>query len=182
MRARHRPLLAAVLVPVMVFGFAVAPAEETETTAASSIIGKVTEGDPKVPVVNASVVAYHLSTAQIYRSTVTLSSGKFEITGLPHGYYDLAIETPDGLFVANQVLNVPPDGKAVANLQLVPSTLAEQGPREFPGSDQATAGIAQMLKKKKKKGIAILSGLGGAAVLGLAAGDGDGKSASPDTP
>jgi hypothetical protein len=174
--------VATILVAVLVFGFATVPAQEPATTDTSSIIGKVTQGDPKAPVVNATVVAYHLSTAQVYRSTVTLSNGKFEITGLPHGYYDLAIETPDGLFVANQVVNVPPDGKAVANLQLVPSTLAEQGPRDFPGSDQAAAGIAEMLKKKKKKGIAILSGLGGAAVLGLAAGDSDSKSSSPSNP
>jgi hypothetical protein len=182
MRARPCPLLATVLVALLMFSVTAAP-PAPESSGSSSIIGKVTKGDPKKPVVNATVVMYHLSTAQIFRSAATMSTGKFEITGLPHGYYDVAIETPEGLFVANQVVNVPPDGKAVANLQLVPSTLAEQGPREFPGSDLASAGIAQMYKKSKKKGTAILSGVGGAAVLGLAAGGGSsGKSSSPSNP
>jgi hypothetical protein len=184
MREKRFPLVATILVAALVLGPALALAQEPAEPGTSSIAGKLAGGDPKRPVAGATVLAYHLSTAQIYRSSVTLTDGRYEVVGLPHGYYDLAIETSDGFYVANQVVNVPPDGKAVANLELVPAEDAGQPPREFPGSDQTPSGIAQMLKKSKKKGIAILAGVGGAAAVAAAAGgsSGGGGYVSPITP
>jgi hypothetical protein len=174
--------VAALLVAVLFSGITLVPAQGTIGAETSSIIGRVTAGDGKDPVNGATVIAYHLSSAEIYKSTVTLSNGKYEITGLPHGYYDVAVESADGLYVSNQVLNVPPDGKAVANLQLVPEAMAGEGPREFPGSEQEPGGIAQLVKKKKK-GKAILIGVGGAAALAAAGGGSSGGgSPSPSQP
>ena len=109
----------------------------------------------------ATVLVYHLASGTIFRSQPTAENGRFEVTGLTHGYYDIAVEAPDGLYVANQVVNVPPGGRAVSNFNLQPTGPGKSGPRDFPGSDQAASGIAAFIEKsfwRKPKGIAIWTG------------------------
>ena len=131
----------------------------------STIKGKITTGPKKTPVPGATILIYHLATATIHRSAPTDEKGHYEVSGLEHGYYDLAVESPDGLYVGNQVVNLLPGGKMVSNFNLEVSGTGESSAREFPGSDQPTTGTASFLEKSfwmKPKGIAIW--VGGSAV------------------
>jgi hypothetical protein len=147
----------------------------------SIILGKVFDVTGKTPVVGATVLAYHLSTEQVYSSSPTNPKGVFEIPDVPRGYYDLAVETAEGLFVGNQVLNVPPDGKAIVHFDLDSfSAPAGQGAREFPGSERPSSGVAQVDERPTQKdfwsstkGIAILGSIGGVGLLLLASDSGD---------
>ena len=154
-------------------------ADEPAPSGTSRIEGKITSGSKKTPVVGATILAYNLATGTIFRSQPTAKNGRFEVTGLAHGYYDMAVEAPDGLYVATQVVNVPPDGRAVSDLNLQPTGAGESGPRDFPGSDQAASGIAALIEKSfwlKPKGIAIW---GGGTVVALALLLGGGSDSNP---
>ena len=129
------------------------------------------------PVEGAVVIAYQLSTEEVHRSTPTDGKGRYEIPELPLGYYDLAVETPSGLFVGNQVVNIPPSDKTEVDFAVAAfsGTTAAAGAREFPGSEQAAQGVAtvgegQTAKEfwKSPKGIAILVGGGGVILLAIA--------------
>ncbi len=89
-----------------------APADDDppdDTAAGTGLIkGKVFMTDAKNPVEGAIVHAYHLGSQQVFSSGPTDDKGRYEMGGLPFGYADLFVETPDGVFVANQVESVPP--------------------------------------------------------------------------
>jgi hypothetical protein len=116
------------------------------------------------------------------RADPTLDKGRLEMTGLEPGYYDLAIETADGLYVVNQVVNLTPDGKVAVNLQLTTALPEGEGLREFPGSTTTPTGIAQLIEKGNKKvvGWAIAGGAVGALLLG--GGSSSSGSSSPSNP
>jgi len=154
------------------------PAAEAPT---GTISGTVRDSAGQEVVRNATVLAYHLSSANIYRSAPTGEKGKYEITGLQHGYYDVAVETVDGLYVGNQVVNVPPNGKATASFSLLDSTSFGPDTREFPGTDTPTTGIARYAKEKSKKGVALIVGGSLLVVLLLVAG-GSSSSGGPPSP
>ncbi len=169
--------------------------EENVTTGRSEgfarLRGKVTGADNK-PVEGAVVIAYQLSTEEVRRSAPTDAKGRYEIPELPLGYYDLAVETDAGLFVGNQVVNVPPSEKAEVDFAVAAyaGAAAVAGAREFPGSDEAAQGVAtvaegQTAKEfwKSPKGLAILIGGGGVILLAIAASGGDDEEpASPTIP
>jgi hypothetical protein len=163
-------------------------------TAKSRIMGKLLAADGNGPLAGATVHAYHLSSETVYSSPPSTSAGDFEILGLPYGYFDMAIETPQGLFVGNQVVNVPPGGKVSLVFTAVPfaASDADAAGREFPGSDQTSIGIAQLRERlagrafwRSPKGVAILASTAGVALLAIASGgddDNDGGVPSPSTP
>ncbi len=161
-------------------------ADEPAPSGTSRIEGKITAGSKKTPVAGATVLVYHLASGTIFQSPPTAENGRFEVTGLTHGYYDMAVEAPDGLYVATQVVNVPPDGRAVSDLNLQPTGAGLSGPRQFPGSDQPASGIAALIEKSfwlKPKGIAIWTGGTAAAIaLGLSLGDDDDDTVSSSSP
>ena len=151
-------------------------ADEAIRAGTSRIEGKITSGASRTPVAGATVLAYHLSDATIFRSQPTAPDGHFEITGLVHGYYDMAVQARAGLFVGTRVINVPPDGRAVSNFNLQPTETGERGPRYFPGSDQPAAGFARLVPKSfwlQPKGIALWSGGAAAAAALLLSGSTD---------
>ena len=160
---------------------AVAQSEETTETSGHSTITGNAENNANAPLVGATVLAYHLSTEKVYRSEPTNGKGNFRIPDLPMGYYDLAIETSEGLFVGNQVVNLPPTGKAVVNFRIAPfDSTTGNAERNFPGSTTTSEGVAAVREKqtgrdfwRSAKGVAILAGTGGAILLAIAADDGD---------
>lgn len=160
------------------------------------IHGKILASDGKTPVTGAVVHACYLDDERAFSSQPSGGSGEFEMEALPHGYVDLAVETPAGIFVANQVLNVTPGGKLGVQFML---TKYEERPadwwsgrerREVPCTGQSPTGVAELHQKVRGKeyfktpaGIAILAGASGAALLAIAAGGGGGESAaSPASP
>jgi carboxypeptidase family protein len=170
--------------------FALAAEESADDAGTARLLGDVTDASGK-PAPGCTVLAYHLSSAQTFTSAATDSGGKFELTGLPYGYFDVAVKSPDGLFVANEVVNVPPGGKVSLTMSLVPATAGAPEPRGFAGLDERAVGVAQLGKRKtggqflkSPTGLAILGGIGGAALLALALGGGsdDEVPASPSNP
>ena len=140
-------------------------------------------------VAGATIIAYHLPSERVFRSEVTDSSGSFSILDLPYGYYDLAVQTPTGLFVADQVVNLPPSGKASVNMTLSPGGTDRSAPRGFPGADEAPVGVAMVDTKEKGSfwkspgGMAIIAGAGAVLLAAIAlSGDEDEQPASPSEP
>ena len=76
-------------------------AEPPSAQGNASLSGKVT--GPDGAVTGAVVHVYHLSTETTFHSVATGTNGQFRIEGLPFGYYDVAVETPEGLYVADLV-------------------------------------------------------------------------------
>lgn len=173
----------------------VAPAQQLakddgEVQGNSEFRGKIEGADGKA-VEGARVLVYHLSTEELFTSEPTGGNGDFKLTELPYGYFDVAVETPEGVFVADQVINLPPSGKATASLKLTPfQDAGSRPPREFSGSDAQSVGWARVDEKLRGKafwkstaGIAIIAGVGAAALLALAAtGNNDESPASPTAP
>jgi hypothetical protein len=158
----------------------------------SVISGKVLSPDGKTPLTGAQVLAYHLSTEEVFTSEPTDGKGHYGLEALPYGYYDLAVQTGDGLFVGNQVVNVGPDSRAAVDFTVNPFPQgADPGlaqAREFPGSSQDSTGLAEVAEQSSgqefwssAKGIAIIAG-GGAAVLLAIATISDDDDASPSNP
>jgi len=162
------------------------PVGRSSTQGEGQIKGRVT-GTETTALAGATIIAYHLSTETVFRSKVTDGKGNFTIDGLPYGYFDVAVQTADGLFVADQVVNVPPSGKVSMSMALVVGTTGESAPRGFAGLDQAAAGVAQVDSKKSgsfwksSKGIAVLGGIGGVVLLAIALSGSD-DDASPTFP
>ena len=155
--------------------------EPSEEERNSQIVGKVIQSDG-TPAIGAMVLAYHLSSEQLFESAPADGRGNFVITRVPHGYFDLAVQMSDGRFDGTQVVNVPPAGKAILVFQLAPFH-SDELPREFPGGQGPGDGTAQLGQKQSKgqfwrspKGVAVIAGGGGVLLLGLASG---GSSSSP---
>ena len=152
-----------------------------ESEHSGKIVGKILGADGKTAITGARVLAYHLSAEKLFTSEPT-TGGSFKLLGLPYGYFDIAVEAPNGnLFVASRVINLPPTGKADVILTLVPYPASKAHlARRYPGRDQEPTGVAEMRSKPRgrefwrtPKGVAILSGLGGVALLAIAASSDD---------
>jgi len=174
---------------------AAAPVESPSPPGTSRIEGKIVRADGKTPAAGAVVRAVHLDTGKTYTSAPAGRNGEFEIAGLPFGYLDLSVETKEGVFLGNIVVNVPPGGSLALRLTLSPKAgepsewWAEQ-PR--PGGQEPgarPAGVAEVRTKpsgreywKSPAGLAIIGGSVGAVLLAIAAGGGGEEAASPSTP
>jgi len=156
----------------------------------AKIKGKIVAVDGADGIRGSRVLAYHVSSARMFVSEPAGRGGGFEIRGLPYGYYDLAVETPGGLYPASQVVNVAPSGSLTLVLALAPYQPATAGlARKFPERDVDPSGVVEIRKKLRGReywrspgGIAILSGIGGIALLGLAAGSDSELAATVITP
>ena len=124
------------------------------------------------------LTAYHIDTKQVFRSEPAKEKGTVSIDGIPYGYFDLAVEMNGELYVASQVVVVPPSGKVVIRLTLEPYEDDGSGTaRGFQGSDSPVEGVARLSQKSVGKefwrgpaGIAIITGISGAALLAIASG------------
>jgi hypothetical protein len=147
----------------------------------ASIVGKVIAADGKSAAQQVRVLAHHLSSERTFISEPTNRKGEFQVKGLPFGYYDLAVETPEGLFVANRVLNVAPASKSEAIFTLKPYLgAAVREARKYPGQDQVSRGEARFTEKlhgrafwRSPRGVAVLAGAGSVALLAVTSGSDD---------
>lgn len=187
---RFRYWVSAILSAVLLFPMGLIPeiqAQEPETAAGQAQLRGSISTQDGASVAGATIIAYHLSSEQIFRSDPMDGSGSFSIEGLPYGYYDIAVQTPDGLFVADQVVNLPPSGKAALSMTLSRGGTDASAPRGFPGADEAPVGVAMIDQKEKGAfwkspgGIAIIAGAGVVllAAIALSGGDDDEQPASP---
>jgi hypothetical protein len=179
---------ASALVQLLVAAVAAASLAQAAPTAGEPVLaGTVSLASNPLPGV--SVVAYHLSSEQTF-SAATDAAGRYRLAGLPSGYFDLAVRTPEGLFVANQVVNLASATAGDVSLVLQPdgSTATPGRERFFAGASEPTAGEAQVTKASNPKGGGFWSGPAGVTIIAgagaltlLAIGGGSGSS-SPFVP
>jgi len=146
--------------------------------------------DDGTPLVGATMHIYHLASEQVFTSAPTDAKGEYNITGLPYGYFDLAVETADGdFYVGNQVVSLEPSGKASLTLTIGAFASAGEQGRAFPGTETVPIGLASVREKqtgaagfwKSPKGYAVIGVTALAAIL-LIGSSGSSDSASPSTP
>ncbi len=118
------------------------------------IRGAVASADKGTPIASARVYAVHLDTKQVFTSAPSGAKGDYSITGLPFGYYDLAVETTDGLYLANRVINAPAGEKVEVSLMLGPPQPEDtewwsaEPDRRIPGLDRVPDGVARIVEGK----------------------------------
>lgn len=153
-------------------------AQEGKEPGHGALRGKIFLEDQKTPAAGATVRAVHLDTNETFEGPLTSADGKYEVTGLPYGYYNLIVETSDGLYLSNRILNVPPEKKVEASFALTESRPDEkewweaEPSRRVPGMDRPPDGVARIIERrdtgsfwKSGKGIAVIVG-GGALIVG----------------
>ena len=188
-------LITLLILPSMTFGRGGSESSATSPSEGTGRIrGKISKADGNSPVAGAVVTAFHLETGGGFASKPTGGDGEFEITGVPFGYVDIAVDSAGGVFVGSEVVNVPPAGKVVVRLILTP--YADRSPawrsegerREIVPLGKPSTGSAEMRTRmtgrefwKSSWGIAIIGGGAGALLLAIAAGGG-GSPASPSSP
>jgi len=186
---KHRTFSFAIALALILTAMPVHLAQETAAGGSSELSGRILSSPDGAEVAGATLLAYHLSTEQLFTSDATSGGGQYSLTGMPYGYFDLAVETAEGIFVADQVVNIPPSGTSVLTLTLVRFSAGDPGSvedrRSFPGTEDDPIGVARVEEKLRgadfwssKKGVALLAGGGGAALLLLAGGGGGPRSPS----
>ncbi|MGH9870472.1 MAG: carboxypeptidase-like regulatory domain-containing protein [Candidatus Polarisedimenticolia bacterium] len=85
---------------------------------ASEIVGNVLGPDALTAVSGASVKAAHTTTQKVYASQSTGADGVYKLSDLPPGSYDLAVQTSDGLFPADAVVEVMPGRRTMVSLAI----------------------------------------------------------------
>lgn len=114
----------------------------------------------------ARVYAVHLDTKQVFSSAPSTDKGEYALTGLPYGYYDLAVETSDGLYLANRVINAPAGEKVEISMILgAPQPedtewWSAEPDRRIPGLDRVPDGVSRIVEGVPRKStlVAIASG------------------------
>lgn len=157
--------------------------ENAKSPGNGTISGTVFGFDDKAKAAGAVVHAFHVDSEKVFSSAPTGGNGEFSITEIPTGYLDLAVEFDGVIYLGDQVLNMSPSGKMVLRLSLAkegsppPAEWVGDTTRQFPETDLPTGGIATLNKKlrgkefwKSPKGIAIITGGAGAALLTIAVG------------
>jgi hypothetical protein len=163
-----------------------APAQEPETDVDPAAVGdsvprtgrlegRVLDSQSGKGAPGASVFAYHLDSGAVFTAPPTDHRGRYRLEGLPLGWLDLYVETSDGLFAANQVVNMPPRGEVDISLELTkfedkPASWGVGRRRDIPGVATAAVGEARLDETARGKsfwrtptGIAVAAG--GAAVV-----------------
>ncbi len=186
-------LVAALLAPLAALA-AEAPAAGAPAST-GRLKARIFGSNGKTPVAGAVLRAYHLDSGKVYSSSPSSSKGECELSGLPFGYVDIAIETKDATFVGNQVVNVPPSGNIAVSFTLTkyaersPAWWGGRTPRQIPGTRTESQGIAEVELKHRgrefwtgPKGIAIIGGATVAVLLAIASSGSTSSTVSPSLP
>jgi len=167
--------------------------KKSKSPPGSQLEGRVV-GPGGKPVRDAVVSVRSLDGEITWSSLPSDKKGQFRLRGLPYGWADLVVTTPQGKFLGDQAINLPPGTKVVVKFDLLetadkPASWWTDRRVEVPaGVDLAqVAGMAQSSQRltgveywKSPAGIAILASVTVVA-LGLIA-VGGGKYKAPGTP
>jgi hypothetical protein len=184
---------------ILALAVSLVPAQDVPPPAKGSarFEGRVLRSDGKTPVETAVIRACYLEDGRSYSSNPTGPKGQFSIGELPSGYADVVVETPQGIFVVNQVLQFLPGEKEAAELVLTLYTerpaewWGKQEKRQVPCASGESTGSADIRTQngssaaflKSPAGITVLAAAGAALILlAVAGGDDDETSASPSQP
>ena len=160
-------------------------AKTAERPVFAEIGGSVVGADGLTAVAGATVKAAHVESQKVYTSAATTRNGSYVLSGLPEGWYDVAVETPKGLFVASSLIRASAGQRAMASIALGatapeaqdPNAPAPEPPKEEPpppSEPPATPPAdpnapaeppAPPEQQQKKKGTSFWKSPGGAAIL-----------------
>jgi len=190
--ANTRRLVAVAVALLLAFPAAAAPKtgihqekHKKASPGGSRVEGRVTGPDGK-PVRGAVVTVRSLDGDVSWSSLPAGKSGDFKVTSIPYGWADLVVTTPQGEFLGDQAINLPPGTKVVVNFALLetadkPASWWTDRSVEVPANvDMAqVAGMAQSSQRltgveywKSPGGIAILVSVTVVALGLIAAGGG----------
>jgi hypothetical protein len=154
------------------------------------IHGRILRGADGTPVEGHRVRVLHLTAGRVFESVPTDAGGRFEIGGLPHGFFDVAVEQPAGLWLADRVINLAPASRVELVLTLGAENAGGLAPdRTWPGWSGRLLGAFALREAPRgrefwrtPKGVAILVGGAAVALLAIAAGAGNETNATPVVP
>lgn len=183
----------ALVLPTVSMGADPAPgASGTLPTVAGKGIVRVRiyQGDKKHPVAAEAIRAVHVDSGKTFSAGPCAARRGCEIRGVPYGYLDLAVETPQGPFPGDRLITLAPGGTLKLDLILkAPREVSSDQPGEpqkwntgsVAAPETAVARVTEQLSGKafwkSPAGIAIIVG-SSAAVLWAISASGKG-SASP---
>lgn len=189
-----RGTLALVLFMCLAGGPALKAARAAQEAAAAdsgrgSIHGTLYQPDQKESLEGARVTAINVRTSKQYSSNVTTKNGNYDITGLPAGTYDVAVEINGEVFVADNLVDLSGGEGASLSYAVQPMRPANRVLKGLP-NPRGSAAVMGVFKAnatavpsfwKSPGGITLLTILGAGAVLAIAGGSDD-DDASPSTP
>ena len=191
---RHRAIrrgLGTATLAVLLFPLA-PPATAAKTKSKPSpkdgtrVEGRVLGDDAKSGIAGAIVHVRAMDGTTTWSSQPSDARGRFAISGLPYGWAEIVISAPDGEFLGDQAINLPPGSKVSLTFTLLPTAdkpeswwkdrRVERPPEIESASVSGMALSSQKLTGveywKSPKGIAILASAG-AVALGLIAAGGN---------
>jgi len=131
----------------------------------AEIGGTVVGADGLTAVAGATVKAAHVESQKVYTSAATTRNGSYVLSGLPEGWYDVAVETPKGLFVASSLIRASAGQRSMASIALgATAPEAQEDPPADPNAPPAEP-PAPPEQQQKKKGTSFWKSPGGAAIL-----------------
>ena len=98
----------------------------------SEISGIILLPDGLTPITGVKVKAANLETKQIYSSEKTALDGVYKLASLPAGSYDLAVETPDGLYASDAVVDAVAGKRQVVSLAIRKTAGVQEEPQKPP--------------------------------------------------
>jgi len=185
-----RALVGVLMFAIAAYGtpttFAASPSPVSRT---SEIVGNVFGPDALSTVSGVSVKAAHTITHKVYASQATGADGLYKLSDLPPGSYDLAVQTREGLYPADALVEVKAGRRTMVSLAIRSEARqdkpegekkegdkpADQPPAEPPQGEKPPEPPPQPPAKKKGGGFwrspagAAIAIVGGAALIGVAA-------------
>jgi hypothetical protein len=193
-----RGALAAVLLLNLAAGPMLAVPAAAQADQGGAIRGVLYQQDGRGKLGGAKALAVDVKTGKQYSSGVTGDVGSYEITGLPAGTYDLAIDVGGDIYIADNLIELAPGQKLSLSYSVQPRRPANRSVRGlkepkgaagvvgiFKGTGMANAFAKQAGATfwQSPGGVVLLTVLGaGAAVAIYNAIDDDDKDASPSSP
>jgi hypothetical protein len=107
-----------------------APAVSAPVSTHAEIRGNVFGADGLSAIAGVSVKAAHMETRRIYTSESTSADGVYKLRDLPPGSYDLAVQTPQGLFAADALVEAKAGHRTTVSLAIRPTARQEGQPQE----------------------------------------------------
>lgn len=142
------------------------------TASAGAIRGILYKADETTRLAAATVTAINVKTGRRYVSNHTGDNGAYEITGLPAGTYDIAIDVAEHVFVTDNLIDLAENQRLYLSFAVSPKGAVPPGTAEPPnakGEAKMTftdpSAVPQTAPPAKKKG--FWSRPGGIAIISI---------------
>ena len=122
----------------------------TQPSGAAEIRGMILLPDGLTPITGVTVKAANLETKQIYSSEKTDKDGIYKLSSLPAGSYDLAVQTSEGLYASDTLVNAVAGKRQIVSLAIRAGVEAQDEPPKPPDDPNAPEGEKKEEPKKEE--------------------------------